>query len=123
MKKVIFALIILGVAIWYKQSNSGAGTDQTGLSASDRIGKAVLNSALQVADLDASILLDVSEKLKKSCAKNRYGLSESECVDTIDERNEICTQDTAQAFPGQIADADKMQSVVAHFVDCLFEKK
>ncbi len=122
MKKIISALVVIAVIIFFNFSNHNP-QDQADIPSKDTLGKAIANAALQVSEIDATALANISDKLKKSCARNKYGLSENECVNAIDERNEICTQETAQAFPGQLSNTDKMQRVVSHYVDCLFQKQ
>ena len=89
---------------------------------SDAAGKAIANTAFQVSGIDVSALSGVTEKIKGVCARNKYGLSEEACIQKIDDRKEICLQQTAQKYPGQLANVDRMQEVVASHVECLFQK-
>ncbi|MCE1183288.1 MAG: hypothetical protein LWW81_13465 [Rhodocyclales bacterium] len=90
--------------------------------AGDAAGKAVLNAALQVSEMDVSALAEITDKLKSACARNKYGLSETACIELIDHRKALCLQATAQKYPGQLANVERLQEVVGSHVACLFEK-
>lgn len=72
--------------------------------------------------MDVSALSDMTEKIKGACAKNKYGLSEEACVQAIDDRKDVCLQQTAQKYPGQLSDVDRMQEVISSHLDCIFQK-
>lgn len=97
-------------------------TEAPAQSSSEAAGKAVLNAALQVSELDVSALAAITEKMKSACARNKFGLSEAACVEVLERRKDGCLQETAQQYPGQLANADRMQEVVASHVACLFEQ-
>jgi len=84
-------------------------------------GVAIANAALQVSGADASILRDLSGSLEKACARNKYGLTEDACVARLREREDLCVTKTAQGYPGQIGDVDRMQAVTKAYVGCIFE--
>jgi hypothetical protein len=85
-------------------------------------GDAFANAVLKVSGADVSMLKDMGSKLEKSCARNKYGLSESECIDRVRQRSDLCANRTAARFPGQIGDTDRMQVVVQDYVSCIFER-
>ena len=85
-------------------------------------GDAVANAVLKASGADVSMLKDMGSKLEKSCARNKYGLSESECIDRVRQRSGLCANRTAARFPGQIGDTDRMQVVVQDYVSCIFER-
>lgn len=85
-------------------------------------GSAAADAVLQVSGADASMLRDVGGKIEKSCARNKYGLSEAECIDRIRKRGDLCANRTAARFPGQIGNTDRMQAVVQDYVGCIFER-
>ena len=84
-------------------------------------GAAVLDTALQVSGMDASVLHDMAGRLEQSCARNKYGLSESACIARLREREDGCARTTALHFPGQIGDSGRMQEVMQAYVGCIFE--
>ncbi|WP_426340208.1 hypothetical protein ACN9MZ_28900 [Pseudoduganella sp. S-14] len=85
-------------------------------------GAAVANAVLQASSADVSMLKDVGSKLERACARNKYGLSESECIDRMRQRSDLCANRTASRFPGQIGNTDRMQLVVQDYVSCIFER-
>jgi hypothetical protein len=119
VKKILVAIVItlISTAGCRKKAD-----DQHAKIDSDAAGKAVANTALQVSELDVSALSGVTEKIKSVCARNKYGLSEEACIQTIEDRKGICMQQTAQKYPGQLANVERMQEVVASHVGCLFQK-
>jgi hypothetical protein len=126
MKKILL-LIAVFIGVWFLLNQSKPNVKQPAESLADTgsevVAKTAINTLLKLSDIDATILEGISEKLEKSCAKNKYGLSEDDCIAAIRSRKDICSQQTAEKFPGQISDTDKMQLVVTHYVDCLFEKQ
>lgn len=123
MKNILIAIIVIVVSVVGCDKQSSDENKTTSDTTSDTIGKAVVNTALQVSELDVNALSGITEKLKGSCAKNKYGLSEDQCIQAIEERKAICMQETAQKFPGQLSNVDRMQAVVSSHLDCLFQKK
>ena len=85
-------------------------------------GEAAADAVLQVSGADVSMLKDIGSKLERSCARNKYGLSEAECIDRIRKRGDLCANQTAARFPGQIGNTDRMQAVVQDYVGCIFER-
>lgn len=126
MKKtmIIVAAIILGLMGCHsKSSNASAEASMPDTeSASDATGKAVANAALQVSEMDANVFSRISVKLEGSCYRNRFDLSEDECIQTIRSRKDICTQDTVAKYPGQFANVERMQAATTSYVNCLFQK-
>ena len=119
MKIILITVLmtLIGIAGCSKKSSEElANTD------SDAAGKAVANGALKVSEIDISALAGITEKIKGACDRNKYGLSEEACIQAIDDRKDICMQQTAQKYPGQIANVDRMQEVVGSHVACLFQK-
>ncbi len=118
---------ILGIALLALFATFGCGkkaaeevprVEKTG----DAAGKAVLNAALQVSEMEVSALAEITDKLKSACARNKYGLSETACIELIDRRKALCLQATAQKYPGQLANVERLQEVVGSHVACLFEQ-
>ncbi len=122
MKKILLAiaLVVIGVVSYHKFFND---QHEQGTNAkSDGVGEAVINSALRVSELDVSALSGITEKLKGACSRNKYGLSENACIQAIEDRKFECSQQTAQQYPGQLSDVNRMQEVASSFVKCIFEK-
>ena len=111
MKKLLIVLAILVTGV------SGCSK-----KASDAVGKAVVDTALQVAPMDAAMLSEITDNLERACdsGKNKFGLSAEECTSRLHARKDICVQQTAQQFPGT-SNLDKMQEMMAAHVDCLFK--
>lgn len=84
-------------------------------------GVALANAALQVSKADAGMLKNIGFKLEASCARNKYGLSESACIDRVRQRGDLCANTTAAQFPGQIGNTDRMQEIVQVYVGCIFQ--
>ena len=119
MKKILVAILVILIST---AGCSKKTSDEHTNTNSDAIGKAVANTALQVSEIDLSAISGVSEKIKGACARNKYGLSEEACIQTIEDRKAICVQQTAQKYPGQLSNVDRMQEVVSSHVECLFQK-
>jgi len=113
---VIYAVLIVTVGC-----SKQASSEQKDAN-SDAVGKGIANTALQVSELDVSALSGINEKLKGACARNKYGLTEEDCIQKIDERKETCMQQTAQKYPGQLANVDRMQEVISSHVECLLNE-
>lgn len=86
-------------------------------------GAAAIDVALQASGVEASQLKQMGGQLEKSCARNKYGLSESDCIERLHEREELCAASTAQRFPGQIGDSARLQTVALAYVGCIFEEE
>jgi hypothetical protein len=123
MKKIMIITAIAAIGLFFFQKYNTPELKNQEAAPGETVGKAVLNTALQVSEMDAAALAGISEKLETACAKNKYGLSENECVLAIRNRKDICTQQTAQNFPGQFSNTDKMQAAVVYYVDCLFQRQ
>jgi hypothetical protein len=87
----------------------------------DSAGVALANAALQASGADTGMLKTLSGRLEKACARNKYNLSESACIARLREREDLCATATAQRYPGQIGDTDRMQIVTKAYVGCIFE--
>ena len=110
MKKLLIALAVLAAV-------SGCSK-----KAGDTVGKAVIDTALQVAPMDAAMLTEITNNLERACdsGKNKFGLSAEECTNRLNARKDICVQQTAQQFPGT-SNLEKMQEMMTAHVDCLFK--
>ena len=108
---------------WIALAIAVASVSGCGKTAGDAIGKAVLDTALQIAPMDATVLSEITERLEQACesGKNKFGLSAEQCSQKLNERKDLCVQQTAQKYPGQMSNADRMQEVMSSHVDCLFK--
>jgi hypothetical protein len=124
MKKTLAVIIIALIAsVGCSKHSSHGNKDEVSANAPDNsAGEAVANAVLSAADMDVSALAGVTDKLEGACARNKYGLSEEECVEAIRTRKDACMQQTARQFPGQLSDVSRMQEVVGSYVGCIFEK-
>lgn len=123
----VVAVVALGwgltTAITHRQQPAGpAGVEVAEAEQKPDSGSAVADAVLQVSGADAGMLRDVGGKMEKSCARNKYGLSETECIDRIRQRGDLCANQTAARFPGQIGNTDRMQVIVQAYVGCIFER-
>lgn len=84
-------------------------------------GLALANAAISASGVDATLLHSLSGRLEKSCARNKYGLSESACIARVREREDGCAAHTSRRFPGQIGTTDRMGVLVQAYVACIFE--
>jgi hypothetical protein len=84
-------------------------------------GLALANAAISASGVDATLLHSLSGRLEKSCARNKYGLSESACIARVREREDGCAAQTSGRFPGQIGNTDRMGMLVQAYVACIFE--
>jgi hypothetical protein len=111
MKKLLIALAIVV-----------AGVSGCSKKASDTVGKAVIDTALQVSPMDAAMLTEITSNLERACesGKNKFGLSADECTSRLNARKDICVQQTARQFPGT-SNLEKMQEMMAAHVECLFK--
>lgn len=109
--------------LWIALAIAVAGASGCSKEAGDAVGKAVLETALQVTPMDATMLSEITESLERACesGKNKFGLSAEQCSQRLHERKDICVQQTAQKYPGQMSSADRMQEVLSSHVDCLFK--
>lgn len=94
----------------------------SGIAAASPADTAAANSVLKASGADVSMLKNLGGKLEKSCARNKYGLSEAECIDRVNKRGDLCANQTAARYPGQIGNTDRMQLVVQAYVGCIFEQ-
>lgn len=104
---------------------NAAGTEEVQVAEAEQSpdsGDAVANAVLKASGADVSMLKDLGGKLERSCARNKYGLSEAECIDRINKRGDLCANQTASRYPGQIGDTNRMQVVVQDYVGCIFER-
>lgn len=93
-------------------SNSGSGS-----------GGVIANAAFQLADMDSGALLaNLAPRVEKSCARNKYGLSEEACIDRLRTRGDQCANQTAVRYPGKVGDTGKMQQIVEAYAACVFER-
>lgn len=113
----------ISVAVKHRQpvAEEEVEVAETGTGQQSDAGVALLNTALQVSAADAGMLKDLGGKLEGSCARNKYGLSESACIERVRQRGDLCANQTAARFPGQIGNADRMQEIVQVYVACIFE--
>lgn len=77
------------------------------------------DAMLAASGADTTMLHNLSDSLERNCARNKYGLSEQECVTRVQERADDCATRTARQYPGQIQDTSRMQIVVKAHVDCI----
>ena len=86
-------------------------------------GGVIANAAFQMADMDSGTLLkNIGARVEKSCARNKYGLSEDACIDRLRTRGDQCASQTAARFPGKVTDTGKMQQLVEAYAGCVFER-
>lgn len=85
-------------------------------------GRAELDAALQESGVDASLLQQLAGRLEKSCARNKFGLSESECRQRLREREDLCAASTARRFPGEIGHTTRLEKMTVAYVGCIFEE-
>jgi hypothetical protein len=123
MKKIAIIIVIIAIGLFFFKNYTNSELENQVVVQSENTGKAVFNKALEVSEMDVSALAGISEKLESACARNKYGLSENECVLAIRNRKDICIQQTAQKFPGQLSNTDKVQVVVASYLDCIFKNQ
>ena len=123
MKKFLLfiASIVAGIAyliianFYHENSNFEKLDEQQGKTVTT-------TTALQVSGLDVSTLESISDELQSTCAKNKYELTEAECVQAIKDHKDTCMRLIAEKFPGQLADSERRQMIVANYVDCLFQQ-
>ena len=114
MKTILAVAVFVLVAFVAYKKLSGPSDQSTG--------RAAVDVALKVSEVDASVLEGMTEKMSSACARNKYGLSEQDCIQRIESRKNICLQETAHAFPGQIGNVERMQEVLSSHVECLLNK-
>ncbi|VXB72627.1 hypothetical protein [Massilia sp. 9I] len=85
-------------------------------------GVAALDAALHASGVDATLLEELAGRLEKSCARNKFGLSESACIERLREREDVCATATAQRFPGEIGQTSRLQKITVAYVGCIFEQ-
>ena len=84
-------------------------------------GVAAADTIIALSETDATLLHTLAGRLEQSCARTKYGLTESACVARLREREHPCANTTAQRFPGQIGDTSRMEVIVKAYVACIFE--
>jgi hypothetical protein len=119
MRNLLIAIALIGALFLVKQivfpSQNEPEAEQ------DDSGKAIYETAASISGIDASALDALPERLEKSCARNKFGLTEEQCIAALRTRHAACAQQTAQKFPGQLSTADGMQATVNHYVGCVFQ--
>lgn len=121
-KKHIALLIALVCAVILVVQLTTGGEDSE-LAESNRTGERIFEAAAKTSGLDVSVLEDIPERLAKACARNKYGLTEGQCVEAIETRKDLCASKTAELFPGKIGTADRMKEVVGSYVACVFQRQ
>lgn len=124
----LFKIILLVVLGWglsvaiERRRDATAGDEVTEVEQQEsRPGVAAANAILRVSEADASLLHSLSGRLEKACARNKYGMTEDACIARLREREDICATKTAQRFPGQIGNTDRMEAITQAYVGCIFE--
>jgi len=84
-------------------------------------GVATANAVLRASEADVGMLKNLSGRLEKACSRNKYGLTEQECLVRLRDREDGCADSTAARFPGRLEDTGRMQVVVQAYVGCIFE--
>ena len=123
-KVVLLVALGWGLSVALERRQKAAASEEVAVAEEERergAGVAIANAALQVSGADASMLRDLSGRLEKACARNKYGLTEDACIARLREREDLCVTKTAQGYPGQIGDIDRMQAVTKAYVGCIFE--
>lgn len=107
---IAVAIVVIGISGCSKKSN-------------DETGKAVANTALELSPVDMNQLSDITEQLERVCEgdNNKYGLSNEQCIQRLHERKDACVKQTAQLYPGQISNVDRLEKVMSSHVDCLLK--
>lgn len=82
---------------------------------------AALDKALRESAVDAGMMRQLSGRLDRSCARNRFGLSESDCLARLREREGPCADEVKQRYPGQIGKTERLQEITVAYVRCVFE--
>lgn len=77
---------------------------------------------LTASPADVDMLHGLAERLEASCAHNKFGLSEQECIARTRARGEACATSTARRYPGKMRDSGQMEVVTRAYVDCIFER-
>jgi len=123
MSKKHVALLIALVCAVFLVVKLSAGGNYDEVAESDQTGERIFEAAAKTSGLDVSVLEDIPERLTKACARNKYGLTESQCVEAIESRKDLCTKKTAELFPGKISTTDRMKEVVGSYVGCVFQRQ
>jgi hypothetical protein len=127
LKIVLLVALGWGIGVLMERRQKAAGDEEETVAAlqaephESGLGVAVANTALRVSEADATMLHSLSGRLERGCARNKYGLSEQACVARLREREDGCAAQTAQRFPGQIGNTDRMQVITQAYVACIFE--
>ena len=83
---------------------------------------AFANATISASGVDGGMLHALSGRLERACARNKYGLSESACIARIRAREDDCAARTAQRYPGQVGNTDRMKVLAQAYVGCIFEE-
>lgn len=78
--------------------------------------------ALKVAPADVSMMREVGQRLEASCARNKWGMSEQECIAMIRANGEACAASVAQRYPGKMHDSGQLVVVTQAYVRCIFDR-
>ena len=122
MLRYIALAIALVVALFIVKQVA-FGPKDTNSAESQRDGEKIYEIAAKISGIDVSAFDELPERLEKVCARNKYGLTEEQCVLAVRSRKEVCAQRTAQEYPGTLSDVNRMQAAVKTYVDCIFEKQ
>ncbi len=112
---LLVALFVVKQLVFSSKGTNGAE--------SQREGEKIYETAAKISGIDVSAFDELPERLERACARNKYGLTEEQCVLAIRARKEVCAQGTAQEYPGPLSDANRMQSAVKYYLSCIFEKQ
>jgi hypothetical protein len=125
----VAAVVVLGWGLSVALRNRQPADDEAEVDVAEvqqqpsSSGSFIADAAFKVADMDAARLLqDLGPRVEKSCARNKYGLSEEACIDRIRSRGDMCASQAAARFPGKVADTGRMQQVVGAYAGCVFER-
>jgi hypothetical protein len=122
MNKALLSIAFVMAALsGCSKHQSSASVDDDTVIKSSAADKVAVDAVLQVAELDTSVFSEISDKLEGACYRNRFGLTEDACIQTIRMRKHACTYETIQKYPGKLASADSRQEVATNYVDCLFQ--
>lgn len=91
-----------------------------GKSAKDAAGKAAADSTVKDAGLNSTVFVKIASKLESTCAKNGHGLTETECINRIEERKVQCADLVGQKHPGALDSYDRLKQATQTFSNCIF---
>ena len=121
LKKILAIAAIVTFSFWIYHKFQYNKSDLEQFVRNNWPQKAAPVAPPRVANLDARVLASVNERVIATCANNTYGLTEMDCVQTVNARKDLCRQLTVQAYPEQPATLESMQIVIASHVNCLFQ--